>query len=810
MAIASALLQRLSPLAMRRSLPWLSALLMAPLLMLVLALSAPGAQAQSPQSYVREGFNNVGAKEGRYWVDINNDARDDLCFLVDNTRLDCYLSDGAVLASSPVSFGQVGWTFPETVRWVDQNGDGKVDFCKVAEREGGAGFAVECRLGTDFLWGTVSDPVGPTHVRYMPFVNRPGPVERGDFTFADLDGDNRTDYCVLIKTGGGSSRIECTMASTGGFTLLPNWGTVALSDVSIEDLRKGGFHDVNGDGYQDYCFIWKNATRCLLGTKNGPFTGGESRSTDLGPGNEESGSAFIDINGDGKTDYCRATNTSGQRRIACRLSMGLGWLGSDVVTEPTDTGWFARWWVDVNGDGNPDYCRAVGGGNPHENEWQNSTNSMLCRLTSGDAQVFANSDVQLHWQNFGIPDTGRGFCDMFGNGVSTFCRITMRTEEIPNTETCNENGCWNQTREVYGVIAGFPDQRLPEPPLLTQFSDGVGAETRIGYAPMSSSRVYYRSGYGEASAVARKDGSLILQPRQPVVFETRAWREGTNQRLTGNARYYYKDLRHSPLLGSQGFAERWMLTEGTNSIEHLAYFQGLGNRNGLGPGPSGNDDVDGSTKGDYREVGQMRIQRRFAMTGSKPGQVPGSQLGTALGHILNTIAATPSGGDLNTADYLLTQLTVNRLGDTVPANPRMRFATTTTTDKWDLDGATRVRLPLQTVRTTVDVYGNVSEVVQETKILEGAGTGLTWRKSTVNTYQDNLDAWMLGRLTRSTVTSVAPTPEQQLQMHGAPNVGTSPHAAEVFSTMPPKGQTPPPSQISPAVLSAILQLLLED
>ncbi len=94
---------------------------------LVFALAGASAHAQSAQSYAYEGFPNPGPNEGRYWVDIDNDGRDDLCFLVGNTRLDCYLSNGTALETSPVSFGEIGWTDPESIRWVDQNGDGKVD-----------------------------------------------------------------------------------------------------------------------------------------------------------------------------------------------------------------------------------------------------------------------------------------------------------------------------------------------------------------------------------------------------------------------------------------------------------------------------------------------------------------------------------------------------------------------------------------------------------------------------------------------------------------------------------------------------------
>ncbi|UDF35487.1 UNVERIFIED_ORG: VCBS repeat-containing protein [Shinella sp. XGS7] len=768
------------------------------------ALLCGAAMAAQASSFTLPSLNGPeGPNDGRFWVDINNDGKDDYCLLLDpngNSQIACYLSNGQGLDNAPKYYGQIGATVAEGLRWIDQNGDGQVDLCKVSERDGG--FFVECRRGP-FFQPEVDSPVGPVHGKYIAIfgLRRTGVEKRSDFVFADLNNDGITEYCALLKGSREPNRIECTLAGTGSFAPMPAW-VVAVPDSDIEDLRRGGFYDVNGDGNQDFCFVANNVIRCLLGSASGPFTGGEWRSTDLGSGNQHQGAAFIDINNDGKTDYCRVTENNYGRRLMCRLSTGAGWSAFDTGTTDTDVGWWeARWWVDINGDGLPDYCRAIDGGHPAQGQDYNAINRLSCRLASGDSSLFVDRDIVLDNVNFGTATSARGFCDVFGAGVSTLCRATVQQEIDQGSQICQErpNGgthCYSPMRTVHGLMVGIEGQPLPQPPLLTRFSDGVGAETRIGYVPGSSTRVYYRSGFGEPNKYLERNGSRIALPIKPLVFETRAWREGTDQKLTGNARYYYKDLRYSPKLGAQGFAERWMLTEGSNAIEHHAYYQGLGN-------------FESSIKGDYREMGQLRYQQRFAMIGVLPSQVPGSEMGTAQGRILGNIAAAPNLDALGSG-YALTQRTTYTLGDTSPAvNPRVRVPVKTVTERWDIGSAgERIPLPRQEIKTSIDFYGNVTRLEEETR---DESTGLVYRKVTDNVYgQDNLATWTLGRLTRSTVTSTAPSAAQQLAAVPGTNAGTSPRASLVSSPLPPVGQKPSPNQISPAALAAILQLLLED
>ena len=84
-----------------------------------------------------------GWKAGRAWVDHNGDGKADYCRVVDYTRLACTVS---IAPETPVSstFGGFGEGFGETFHsqnldagwddtrtWQDANGDGKVDYCRI-------------------------------------------------------------------------------------------------------------------------------------------------------------------------------------------------------------------------------------------------------------------------------------------------------------------------------------------------------------------------------------------------------------------------------------------------------------------------------------------------------------------------------------------------------------------------------------------------------------------------------------------------------------------------------------------------------
>ncbi len=351
--------------------------------------------------------------------------------------------------------------------------------------------------------------------------------------------------------------------------------------------------------------------------------------------------------------------------------------------------------------------------------------------------------------------------------------------------------------------------------MVTTFSDGLGAETRVTYLPLTNSRVYKRSGFG---AWPR---SLRVISSQMVVHETRAWlRDSTVPEsqwapLTGTARYYYKDMLVDTIDGSRGFRERFMLTEGNNTIDHAIYFQGLG--------PA----IDASSRlNDPLELGQAKERRYYAIDTSVVTRSVSSNLNprqALLEGVMETIAAgsglgaTPTSPPTAANPFMLLKRTVNTLGDTAKGpnetlppgtaavNPRVRFVQASRTDAWDWNGRLAVAMPTNQTSLSMNPFGNAWSLVQTTTQVVPGRANLVWKTTTTNEYgQDNADKWILGRLTKSTVTKEAPDADEQIAAFGR-SAGTSPHASEISGTQPPA-----PGLLSPAALNAILQLLLLD
>src|SRR5260221_3992793 len=121
-----------------------------------------------------EGGSFLWTREGWAWVDINGDGKADFCRVYKGTpfAITCTLSTGTgfgdTITANPPSPGS-------NYQWVDINGDGKADFC------GGAS-SVTCVLstGTGFA-GTVTSPAGPANTQVPQIV--------------DANGDGRVDVC---------------------------------------------------------------------------------------------------------------------------------------------------------------------------------------------------------------------------------------------------------------------------------------------------------------------------------------------------------------------------------------------------------------------------------------------------------------------------------------------------------------------------------------------------------------------------------------------------------------------------------------
>lgn len=795
-------------------------LLLVGMLVVHQSVQAQQLTAEFPAAY------GTGHGNTRNWVDVDGDGKDDFCTLYGNRdRLLCWRSEGNRFASTP--FLDVGIGHPvgndgrddPKMRWVDMNGDGNVDLCRtVGGPPSFVGFVLGyfvCNHGPTFATTNIQTTLTYNFVGYeqssessSTIIPPSNGVVLDTLHTADINEDGKADLCYQYADYGGSTTlnstptysIRCRMNAITAF----GGETIIIASYRDDDPNrthsKAGFYDFNGDGRADFC----NKYGCHVRRTDGftQFVSYESTADNWPTGDRFGweGSTFIDFNGDGKIDFCGPTTLG---RLICLLSNGKdgnrtavfsGAIGQDEK--------YWRWWADINGDGYPDYCSAVGPNIDGKPGWYDDWGTMRCRLGLGDS--FAPTDINVPSFNFGGPDGGRAFCDPVGNGLQTFCRASKWA--IPQPEVCTTepyNGtvtCTIPTITMHGLRAGFSSDPQAEYPLLKKYSDGLGAETRLTYLPLTDDRVYRRTNLGPSAPELS-----IVRPRQMVVSETRVWLKQTGvdekqwKPLTGNANYFYKDLLVHFEDGSRGFKERFAFQEGNNTLEHTEYFQGPG----AGAGRAERLERMG-------EVGLTKVSARYAVQGSflsSTGLVGGlakpsaSARTVSVNKVFSAAAYTspPPPTRIPDQPFGLLQRGVNTLGKvTRPGLLPIVYVRETTATAWDLNGAV---MPSNYSLTELDDYGNVKSLTQNTTL-----NGQPWSKVTTNTYNDDVSKWLLGRLTNAKVVSTAPTAQQQLDALPRSH-GNAPHATAMS---PPTPVPTAPQPISPAVLSAILQLLLED
>lgn len=808
-------------------------------------LLGPFASSSHAQMLRDQAVGDIGVGWSRAWVDIDGDGRDDFCFLTGLYEKDLKCRLNKIGGGVTVTFADL-WQgrYADTggsLRWVDTNGDGTVDVCREVALPSPR---LVCRIGPAFNGPAIEVPWTITTIerlcpagvtcggdnngyiyQFVPGVAIVGNVP--DFHLADVNGDGIPDLCYLYQVSEVVKDLRCRIATVS--TDRQNVTYQAESSVwTLPNVATGadgwpqGFFDFNADGLADYCRVLPGGQlRCTLSLAAG-FLPAEVSSQGNVSVQWHEGAAFVDINGDGNVDFCRLVGSAAAPYLRCTLSNGKGWEfgGVDGNTRELLSGTLvdaghaqARWWVDINGDGLPDFCRLASTPDPtNMGSGGDVTGHLICTLSRGDGVLsvynpgFSFTDVRLDNINLGLPDGGRAFCDANGTGILTFCRATLALTVAPEP-FCQESNAGVSCTSVYnrttGIFAGFTDS-LPSARqgVMESFSDGVGAEIRITYMPLTSPQVYSRSGTGPSADMRLQ----LVQPRSPVVFETRAWvldpSNASPPALTGLARYLYKDLRSDYKRGSLGFRERWTFHAGANTLDHVVFYQGLG--------PT----VDpGSVLYDAREVGAVKCQEKLAVVGSLVPDLVSlpnytlnlTESNRKFASIRSAVQAAPTGGPCAAPDaaptsanpFVLLQATTNTLADSVPANPRMRFTNSSTVKTWDWTGTARIPMPTQTTTTVMSDLGNITSIDQIT-----FDSSSQWRKLTTNEYaQDNVTAWLLGRLTRASVKTWAPTDAVQLAAR-ASSVGTSPGAGQMQGPVQPASAA--------AAMSIILQLLFDE
>jgi hypothetical protein len=370
-----------------------------------------------------------GYEDRRWWVDFNGDGLPDYCRAVGNSGgagsfVGCSLSNGAGLATEYSVLVQLSdWGYSDRRWWVDFNGDGRADYCRAVGSSSGAGSYLGCSLST----GT---GIAGEYSVFAPLSDW-GYADRR--WWVDFDGDGRTDFCRAVGNGSGSgSYLGCSLSTGAG--LSGEYSVfAALSDWGYADRR--WWIDFNGDGRPDYCRAVGNSSgsgsRLACSLSNGAGLSGEVSALVSDWGYEDR-RWWIDFNGDGLADFCRAVGSSSGAGsfLACSLSTGSGLSGEYTVFTPLADWGYAdrRWWVDVNGDGRSDFCRAVG-------QSSGAGSQLACSLSTGTG-FSGEYSILVPMTDWGYSDR-RWWNDMDGDGRPEFCRATGNSSGAGSQLSCS-------------------------------------------------------------------------------------------------------------------------------------------------------------------------------------------------------------------------------------------------------------------------------------------------------------------------------------------------------------------------------------
>jgi hypothetical protein len=337
--------------------------------LLLLAVCASLAQAQTPTFLARTDYYDQGAK-AMVLADFNGDGILDIAYLDGGEPLILLGNGDGAFSPGPLVKGLVA---DECIATGDFNGDGNVDIV-VAD-----------------LTGTVQVGYGNGNGTFQP-----GPVISGigtySLTVADVNGDALPDILVGATTG----LLVFLNQGAGVFgpytTLLPG-----------DDVLATAVADVNGDGIADIVAGMGEGAQVLLGTGGGNFQNGQSITLQHAAGSL----VLADMNGDGKADLVASAGPPPYDPLWTEVSVLLG-SGNGTFAPHSHVsipeGVSGVMVGDINRDGHPDLAILQGG------EYQISVAFNLGNATFAAPLAWATADTA---SSFGIgPLRKPGLIDM--------------------------------------------------------------------------------------------------------------------------------------------------------------------------------------------------------------------------------------------------------------------------------------------------------------------------------------------------------------------------------------------------------------
>lgn len=236
----------------------------------------------------------------------------------------------------------------------------------------------------------------------------------------DINGDSSPDFCRIVQVPM-TRRFEVTCQLSDPVSgLLRNdndhhfrSGIMGVGyGPNSEPISFKGFADVDGDSVEDFCrFVGERHALRMACAITDPvaleFEQAEfSSDAGIDPGIQYRRQWIVDVNDDGRADYCRFRQNANGPRLSCTLAdPSLREFQSNSVEfssiDGIDMGYpqLPAAIVDVNGDGRVEFCRYVGA-KPNIHRSCNETNSTLTGFDNNQYGISDPADPSA-WYNRG-------------------------------------------------------------------------------------------------------------------------------------------------------------------------------------------------------------------------------------------------------------------------------------------------------------------------------------------------------------------------------------------------------------------------
>jgi Salmonella virulence plasmid 65kDa B protein/FG-GAP-like repeat len=632
----------------------------------------------------------------------------------------------------------------------------------------------------------------------------------------DLNGDGRTDlvrfsgdrgsYAVYLSNGDGSFSISQRFTAVDQYFSSGGWQVIDVDGDANADL----VHFNSDGGYT----VWRSRGDGTFEVTDKQQSSGDQALT-MGHWH------VIDVNGDGLADFIHMS--SGGAWIW--TSRGDGTFSVTNFTHQQDPSGSGYWDVmDLNGDGLADLMHRLPGSERYR--WiSRGDGTFAVSLVPTDGADPYNTAVfwqQLDLNDDGLVDllhfgcTGHSACMWLSAGDGTFVTTTMDAafdSGIGRSLVLDANG------DGLSDLVITP-ANLNEPYYIWE-SDGLGSFRATALSQStdtcSSNCTTMRSGDFQGNGMpgfVRLDekgvrsvwllGSGSRNIPSAVLNGTggrTGWTLSTLPQLLSSSRYF-KDVPNDnsaftmasamAVVSSVEFNAGW--AHDASDIDQdrtvtYAYGSARVERNGRGfvgfNWMQSRDSQTGIVTRDY-----------FSQTFPYTGMVVQSGRGTGKGSIASASYWSNLGTVTNTPQCIRPHPDALSGCTVAPGRHYLPYMAQTTERRADLDGTP---LPGSRVsRTSLDTFGNVGSL--SITALNPDGSDSEYKKVTTNTYFNDADTWVLGRLVKSVVTSSGPDVL-------APVVPGSGGLADAAAPTRPKKL---PAAILSAVMTTISTLLLDD